>query len=77
MTVRRRTPRGSDVNLHGIASGIVGAVNPQIPAELRISNGYSVVSGGGGSRTPAYESPGSFTGSIAGTTLTVTAQTAG
>jgi hypothetical protein len=64
------------VNLHGIASGYVGAVNPLIPISLRQSVGVAVdpetfLPG------PAYATPGGLTGSIAADVLTVTALAAG
>lgn len=40
------------MNLHGIASGYVGAVNPQILAKIQKSTGYTT--GGSGKRTPTY-----------------------
>lgn len=63
------------MDLHRIASGAIGAVNPFIAVGLRTSAGYST--GTSGKRTPIYETPGSLVGSIAGTVLTVTSQTAG
>lgn len=64
------------MNLHGIASGYVGAVNPLIPISLRQSVGVAVdpetfLPG------PAYATPGGLTGSIAADVLTVTALAAG
>jgi hypothetical protein len=29
------------VNLHGIVSGVIGAVNPFVPGQMKISNGYT------------------------------------
>lgn len=40
------------MNLHGIVSGVIGAVNPHVPATLQRSNGYATAPDGG--RTPAY-----------------------
>jgi hypothetical protein len=60
------------VNLHGIAGPIVGAVNPPTSVSVQISNGLSSI-GPGGVPIPTYDTPGSITGSITGTTLTVTA----
>jgi hypothetical protein len=40
------------MNLHGIVSGAIGAVNPPIYATVKSSNGYSTNSDG--SRVPAY-----------------------
>ena len=59
------------MNLHGIAKGYVGAVNPLMPVGIRVSVGSTV--GGDGKRTPTYATPGSLTASIAGTVLTATA----
>lgn len=64
------------MNLHGIASGYVGAVNPLIPISLRQSVGVAV-----DTETflpaPAYATPGGLTGAIAADVLTVTALAAG
>ena len=40
------------MNLHQIASGFVGSVNPFVPILIRISTGYSIAVGG--RRTPSY-----------------------
>jgi len=40
------------MNLHGIASGAIGAVNPFVSAQISKSTGYTTASDG--SRTPAY-----------------------
>ena len=42
----------ADVNLHGIVSGAIDAVNPRIPAGVQVSNGYTT--GADGKRTPAF-----------------------
>lgn len=42
------------MNLHGIATGVISAVNPQSMFTLQRSTGYSTAPGGG--RTPSYES---------------------
>lgn len=63
------------MDLHGIVSGAIGAVNPLVPATVQISSG-SVV-GPSGKRTPTYDTPGELVGSIAALVLTVTAVTAG
>lgn len=64
------------MNLHGIGAGAISAINPMTPVELRISIGQAATQADG-TRSPAYASPGSFTGSISGTTLTVTAVATG
>ena len=64
------------MNLHGIASGQIAAVNPLIPVTVQISAGPPTTNADG-SQTPGYASPGAITASIAGTTLTVTAQASG
>lgn len=51
-------------------------MNPLTPVAVRISFGQAATQGAG-SRAPLYETPGSFTGSISGTTLTVTAVASG
>lgn len=60
------------MNLHGIAGPIVGAVNPRIPVSVRVSTGPGATAADG-SRTATYATPGTFTGAISGTTLTVSA----
>lgn len=60
------------MNLHGIASPYIGAVNPFVPVSVQISTGLTATAPDG-SRAPGYATPGALTGSIAGTTLTVTA----
>lgn len=40
------------MDLHGIASGVIGAVNPNVTATLKISNGYTTQSDG--KQVPAY-----------------------
>lgn len=64
------------MNLHGIASGYVAAVNPLIPISIRMSTGYEIdpetfVSG------PSYATPGGLSASIADGILTVSAVSAG
>lgn len=43
------------MNLHGIVSGNIGAVNPLLPASVQISTGYSTAADG--TRTPQYAAP--------------------
>jgi hypothetical protein len=43
------------MNLHGIASGAIGTVNPFIPAEVYQSNGYTTT--GSGKQVPAFLPP--------------------
>lgn len=50
------------MNLHGIAAGVVGAVNPQIPLCILVSNGYTEVAGG--ERVPQYCSPVNVVGQV-------------
>jgi hypothetical protein len=40
------------VNLHGIVSGAIGAVNPHVSATLKICTGYTTLPSG--KRTPTY-----------------------
>ncbi|HEY6030507.1 MAG TPA: hypothetical protein VIU44_08090 [Gaiellaceae bacterium] len=64
------------MNLHGLARGLVAAVNPEAAATLRISAGaYSTAADG--TRTPLYQTPAAFQGSISGNTLTVDSVGAG
>ena len=63
------------MNIHGVAGPIVAAVNPLIPVTAQISVGQA--DGADGALTPLYATPGSFTGSITGTTLTISAIASG
>lgn len=63
------------MNLHGVASSVVSAVNPLMPVTCQISTGSTT--NADGTRSPAYATPGAFTGSITGNLLTVSAQSAG
>lgn len=63
------------MNLHSLVSGVVAAVNPQIPVLLRVSAGSTI--GRAGMRTPLFQTPGAITASIAGSVLTVSAVAAG
>ena len=40
------------MNLHGVVKGVIGAVNPHVPATLQRSSGYVTAPDGG--RTPNY-----------------------
>lgn len=64
------------MNLHGIASPCVGAVNPLIPVAVRISTGVASTSPSG-NRQPGYATPGALTGAIGGGVLTVSAVSQG
>ncbi len=64
------------MNLHGIASGYVGAVNPMIPISLRQSVG-DIINPETFVGAPGYATPGGLTGSIAGDVLNVTAISSG
>lgn len=70
------------MNLHGIASGYVGAVNPLIPVAVQVSAGPPAIAGDG-TQTPAYATPGALTAKIddgagnVGTILNVSAVTQG
>ena len=64
------------MNLHGLASGVIAAVNPMTLVSIRISIGSSDPDVAG-KRTPLYATPGAFVGSIAGAVLTAGAPTAG
>lgn len=63
------------MNLHSIVAGAVGAVNPRIFVAARVSVGQTAAADG--TPQPAYATPGSFVGSIAGNTLTVASVAAG
>lgn len=63
------------MDLHGMASGAVGTVNPAVPVLWRQSTGYST--NAAKKQVPSYATPGAFVGSIAADVLTVTAATAG
>jgi hypothetical protein len=64
------------MDLHGLAGSLVAAVNPPTPVTVQVSTGYGDPDDAG-ERAPLYATPGEFTASIAGTTLTVTAATSG
>lgn len=57
------------MNLHGIVSPYIGAVNPLIPVTARISVGPSETTAGG-VQVAAYATPGALTASIAAGVLT-------
>lgn len=40
------------MNLHGIVSGAIGTVNPFVPAQIKVSAGYTT--DGAGHRNPSY-----------------------
>lgn len=63
------------MNLQGITAPYVEAVNPYVPATVRISHGYTVADDG--TQVPAYEGPAAFTAAIVGTTMTVSAVASG
>lgn len=67
---------GAILNLHQRAGQIISAVNPTIPVTARISVGPSIIAADG-TQTPDYATPGAITAAIAGTTLTVSAISAG
>lgn len=64
------------MNLHGLASGLVGAVNPFRQAVLYLSAGKPG-RGPDGTPIPVYQTPAVLVGSIAGNVLTVSAVSAG
>ncbi len=64
------------MNLHAIVAPIVAAINPSLPVMVRVSTSSTTVNPDG-TRSPAYETPGALTASIAGTVLTVSAITTG
>lgn len=41
------------MNLHGIAAGQIGAINPFVPASMQVSTGYDTAPGG--KRTSTYQ----------------------
>lgn len=43
------------MNLHGIVSGVVAAVNPLVPGTIRVSTGSTTAADG--TRTPTYAAP--------------------
>jgi hypothetical protein len=59
------------MNLHGIVSPYIGAVNPLIPVTGQISTGPGPAAPDG-SQSPGFATPGAITASIAGDVLTVT-----
>ena len=64
------------MNLHGVVSGVVSAVNPQVPATVQVSTGPSATSADG-SRSPTFATPGAITASLAAGVMTVSAVSAG
>lgn len=64
------------MNLHGIVASAISAVNPMLEVDVRISTGPAATAADG-TRAPTYATPGSLAGAISGTTLTVTAVSAG
>lgn len=42
------------MNLHGLVSGAIGAVNPHVPVSVRVSTGYEVDEDQGFRQVPAY-----------------------
>jgi hypothetical protein len=63
------------MNLHGIASGVIAAVNPFVPVTYWVSTGYEIADTG--RQVPGYATPNAFTASFAIGVMTVTAVTAG
>lgn len=59
------------MDLHGIVSPVIGAVNPLVDVTVRVSAGAT--QNADFTRSPVFATPTAFTGSIAGTVLTVTA----
>ncbi len=64
------------MNLHGIVAPLIGAVNPLVPVTIRASTGPGATARDG-TRQPTFATPGAFTGSISGSTLTVSAVASG
>jgi hypothetical protein len=64
------------VNLHGVVSSVISAINPLIPVSIQVSVGQGAPAPDG-TYPPAYATPGQFVGSIDGTTLTVTSVQSG
>lgn len=64
------------MNLHGVVASQIGAVNPFIPADVRINTGQAATAANG-TRAPLYATPGLLTGSLSDTVLTVASITTG
>ena len=64
------------MNLHALASPVVAAVNPMLPATLRVSVGPGPEQADG-TNPLQWATPGAVTGAISGLTLTVSAVAAG
>lgn len=62
-------------NLHALAVGYIGAINPQVSAGLQINVGNTIAADG--TRAPTFSTPGAITASIDGYTLNVAAVAAG
>lgn len=63
------------MNLHGVVSGAIRAVNPMLELVVRISTGYTTDAAK--KRTPSYATPGTITASLADDVMTVTAVASG
>lgn len=63
------------MNLHALAVGAVSAINPQRPASLQVSAGWTTTPTA--KRVPVYQTPGAFAGSISATVLAVVSVSAG
>jgi hypothetical protein len=50
------------MNLHNIAAGAIGIVNPFVPITIQISTGYTTSADG--KRTPTYAAPVTISGQI-------------
>jgi hypothetical protein len=59
------------MNMHGLVSQYVGAVNPLLPVTVQISTGPGAQNPDG-SQTPSFATPGAITASVSGDVLTVT-----
>lgn len=64
------------MNLHQLVAPYISSVNPFVPCGLHISIGPGPTQPNG-TRPPLYAAPGSFTGSIAGSVLTISAIASG
>lgn len=63
------------MNLHSIVAPYVSAINPMV--EIGVRSAVGATTGPNGTRTPSYATPGGFSGSIAGTVLTVASLSSG
>lgn len=61
------------MNLHGIVSSVVGAVNPVVPIVIQVATGYTT--NGDGTQVPSYAAPATYAAQVQSMTFGDLAQT--